>query len=96
MWFQFLANMLKVAVFIGPESYHWLCLSVTDSLTDSCLVNLIDVTLACEDDNSKFVEVVTVANVDYMDRVGNSLLKIWSLRFGHKTKLFLSDFEPQV
>ena len=45
-------------------------------------------TLACGDDNSKFVEVVTVANVDDMDRVGNSLLKIWSLRFGHKTKLF--------
>ena len=53
-------------------------------------------TLACGDDNSKFVEVVTVANVDDMDRVGNSLLKIWSLRFGHKTKLFLSDFEHQV
>ena len=31
-------------IFIGPESDHWLCLSVTDSLTDSCLVNLIDVT----------------------------------------------------
>ena len=30
------------------------------SLTHSCLVNLIDVTLACEDDNSKLVEVVTV------------------------------------
>ena len=30
----------------------------------SCLVNLIDVTLACEDDNSKLVEVVAVAHVD--------------------------------
>ena len=27
--------------------------SLTHSLTDSCLVNLIDVTLACEDTNSK-------------------------------------------
>ena len=43
-------------------------------------------TLACGDTNSKFVEVVTVANVD--DRVGNSLLQIWKLRFGHKAKLF--------
>ena len=57
--------------FIGPESDHWECLSVTDSLThsltDSCLVNLIDVTLACEDANSKLVEVVTVADVDAED-----------------------------
>ena len=34
--------------------------SLTDSLTDSCLVNFIDVTLACKDGNSKLVEVVTV------------------------------------
>ena len=50
---------------------------VTNSLTHSCLVNLIDVTLACEDANSKLVEVVTVADVDDEDRVGNSLLHIW-------------------
>ena len=51
--------------------------SLTHSLTDnsdSHLVNLIDVTLACEDANSKLVEVVTVADVDDEDRVGNSLL----------------------
>ena len=76
---------------IGPESNHWLCLSLTHSLTDSltncCLVNLIDVTLACEDANSKLVEVVNVANGDDEDRVGNSLLQIWKLRFGHKAKL---------
>ena len=58
--------------------------SLTDSLTDSCLVNLIDVTLACEDAYSKLVEVVTVADVDDENRVGNSLLQIWKLRFGHK------------
>ena len=45
---------------------------VTHSLTDCCLVNLIDVTLACEDANSKLVEVVSVANVFDEDRVGNS------------------------
>ena len=65
-------------IFIGPESDHWECLSVTHSLTDSltncCLVNLIDVALACEDDNSNLVEVVTVAHVDAEDHVGNSLL----------------------
>ena len=41
------------------------------------LVNLIDVTLACEDGNSKLVEVVTVVDVDDKDRVSNSLLQIW-------------------
>ena len=46
--------------------------SLTDSFTDSCLVNLIDVTLACEDGNSKLVEVVTVVDVDAEDNVGNS------------------------
>jgi len=40
--------------------------SLTDSLTDSCLVNLIDVTLACEDANSKLVDVVTVADEDLL------------------------------
>ena len=33
-----------------------------------------------------FVEVVTVADVDDEDCVGNSLLQIWKLRFGHKAK----------
>ena len=39
-------------------------------------------TLAREDANSKLVDVVTVADVDYEDRVGSSLLQIWKLRFG--------------
>ena len=82
--------LLKIPVFIGPESDHWLCLSLTDSLTHCRLVNLIDVTLACEDANTKLVEVVTVtvADVDSEDHVGNSLLQIWELTFGPKTKLF--------
>ena len=58
--------------------------SLTDSLTDSCLVNLIDVTLACEDAYSK-LEVVTVAGVGDEDCVGNSLMQIWKLRFAHKS-----------
>ena len=41
-------------------------------------------TLACEDVNSKLIEVVTVADVDDEDRVGNKFLQIWKLRFGLK------------
>ena len=67
-------------------------------------------TLACEDANSKLVEVVSLANGDDKDRVGNSLLQMWELRFGHKAKLlfrllalelvkivkFRGDFEAEV
>ena len=74
------------SIFIGPESDHWECLSVTNSLTDCRLVNLIDVTLACEDGNSKLVEVVTVVEVDDEKRVDNSLVQIWKINFGHKVK----------
>ena len=64
-------------------------------------------TLACEDANSKLVEVVTVA-VDAEDYVGNGLLQILKLRFGHKALLlaqglvkifklkFRRDFEADV
>ena len=61
--------------------------SLTHSLTHCRLVNLIDVTLVCEDGNSKLVEVVTVVDVDAEDNVGNSLLQIWELTFGSKAKL---------
>ena len=37
-------------------------------LPNCLLVNLIDVTLACKEANSKLVEVVTVADVDDEDR----------------------------
>ena len=50
------------SIFIGPESDHWLSLSLTNWLTDSLtncrLVDLIDLSLACEDGISKLVEVV--------------------------------------
>ena len=65
--------------------------SLTNSLTHSCLVNLIDVTLACEDAYSKLVEVVTVADVSDEDLGGNSFLQIWKLNFGQKAKLLLRD-----
>ena len=44
-------------------------------------------TVACEDDYSKLVEVVTVADVDAEKRVDDSLVQIWKLRCGHKAKL---------
>jgi len=61
--------------------------SLPNSLTHCCLVNLIDVTLVCEDTNTKLVDIVTVANVDDEDCIGNSLLQIWELRIVHKAKL---------
>ena len=65
---------------------HWLTDWLTDSLTHCRLVNLIDVTLACKDGNSKLVEVVTVVDVDDEKRVDNSLVQIWKVKFGHKVK----------
>ena len=55
-----------------------LAMLVTHSLPNSCLVNLIDVTLACEDANSILIEVVTV---DAEKPVDNSLMQIWKLKF---------------
>ena len=43
-------------------------------------------TMACEDANSKLVEVVTVADVDAEKSIDDSLVKIWKLRFGQKVK----------
>ena len=51
-------------------------------------------TLVYEDGNSKLFEVVTVVNVNDEDCVGNSLLQIWEMRFGHKA--FFSDIDHKV
>ena len=48
-------------------------------------------TLACEDGNSKLVEVVTVVNIDDEKRFDDSCMQIRKLKFGHKAK-FCSDF----
>ena len=65
-----------------------LAMLVTNLLPYCHLVNFINLTLACEDANSKLAEVATVADVDDEDRVGNnSLLQISKLRFGQKAKL---------
>ena len=65
-----------------PPDPHQLAVNPTDCR----LVNLVDVTLSFEDDYSKLV--VTVDDVDDEKCVGNSLLQIWELRFGHKANLF--------
>ena len=70
--------------------------TLKNPLTMSCIVNLIDVTLACEDANSKLVEAVTVANVDSEKKiVDDSLVQIWKLKFGPKI-IFFPDFELKV
>ena len=43
-------------------------------------------TLACEDANSKLVDVVTVTHVDDEKRADKSLVQIWKVKFGHKVK----------
>ena len=53
-------------------------------------------TLACEDGNSKLVEVVTVVEVDDEKCVDNSLVQIWKINFGHKVKFFCSVPEDKV
>ena len=51
-------------------------------------------TLACENANSKLVDVVTIADDD---RVGNNLLPIWTLRFGQTLSTrFGQDFEVEL
>ena len=45
-------------------------------------------TLACEDDNSKLVEIVIVTHVDDEKRVDDSLVQIWKLKYGQVNSLF--------
>ena len=53
-------------------------MSLTDILRLCHLIDLIDVTLACEDPNSKLVEVVTVADVDInIMMLRNMLTTVW-------------------
>ena len=46
-------------------------------------------TLACEDANSKLVDVVTVSVVDVEERVGNSLVEILMLKI-------VKDIESEI
>ena len=58
---------------------NWLPLSETHSFTLSCLVNLIYVTLTCEDNNSKLVVIVTIADAE--NCFDDSLVQIWKLKW---------------
>ena len=55
------------------------CHSLTASQTQWCFVDLTDVTLACEDANSKQVDVVTVADVGAENSVNNCSVGILKL-----------------
>ena len=72
------------SIFIGPESDHWQCLSVTNSLTDWLLFSKLN---WCDPGVWRW-EVVFVADADTEDNVGNSLLQTWELMFGPKAKLW--------
>ena len=48
---------------------------------------MVHLTQACDDSNSKLVEVVANAVIDDEDLVGSSLLQIWKLKFGQKALL---------
>ena len=50
---------------------------VIDSLTVDCCLDLIELTLTCEDADSK-----VVADVNAEKRVDDSLVHIWKLMFG--------------
>ena len=61
-------------------------------------------TLACEDANSKLVEVVTVADVDAEKHVDDGLMQIWKMKLDQKVQKysqtlstrFGQDFEVEV
>ena len=71
--------------FIGPKCDHCLPLPLTDKPAD-CLADLTDATLAFEDANSKLYYAVSTAEVDFEERVVNSLIEILKLRFGENLK----------
>ena len=50
---------------------------------------VLNVTLACEGAISELVDIVTVADVDYEERVGNSLVEIFTLKI-------VQDIEAEV
>ena len=53
---------------------------VTHSLSNSCSVDLIDATLACEGANFKLVDGVTVADIDAEKSVDDNMVQIWKLK----------------
>ena len=59
---EFLTWLAKLRGTVAQSSeflFRSLAILVTHSLTKSCLLNLIDVTLACENDNKDFVQTLS-------------------------------------
>ena len=55
------------------------------------MVDLIDVTLACEDANSKLVNAISLADVDAEKRIDDRLTESWKLKFGQDIRLELGQ-----
>ena len=80
---NFFIRWTQLFLFIGPEfdhCCHWFTPWLTDSLTHSCLANLINVTLVCEDSNSKLVEVLLLLKL----MMRNMPTTVW-YKFGRST-----------
>ena len=60
MLFTWKCDSIDIPHFIGSKSDYIFCipLSLTESLTNLYLVDLIDVSLAGDDDSSKYVDVI--------------------------------------
>ena len=90
----------KITLFIGPESDHWLCLSLTHSLTDWLTHSLLFIKLYWCD--VWLVKMPTQNLLRFllllmlmMRNVLTTIMQFWKLKFGHKAK-FCSDFEHKV
>ena len=66
MLFTWKCDSIDIPHFIGSKSDYIFCipLSLTESLTNLYLVDLIDVSLAGDDDSSKYVDVIVVVVVN--------------------------------
>ena len=76
---SFLSNPSRIIVFPGHSPLFILP-------THLCFWDLTDVTLAFEDANSKFLKVVSVADLDAEEGVDDSLVEILKLIFGQDFK----------
>ena len=80
----FFLVLQRQLIFIGGNCFlsdprsiiSYPCHKQAHSLPHCCIVDLMDVSLACEDSNSKLVKVVTVADIDAGKRVDDSLVEL--------------------
>ena len=87
-------NVFSLKIFLSDSSSIALAGLVTNSLThslsNSCSVDLIDATLACEGANFKLVDGVTVADIDAEKSVDDNMVQIWKLKFCPKVKFWFT------